>query len=1017
MKNNIYKVIILIITFMVVTSTAAQNKDLRMIAGKVTDAQNNPIAGALVLAQEGEAKIYTSPSGEFSIMSNLKEIIRIEATGYESRFVYPSDIKDSKNLVLKKDIYKMGENDLVNISFGKQYKRNSVGNIAYLNAEDIQRQETGNTNSVSAINGRIPGMFGFLNAQGFGNATIMVDGVTRSYTDVNVQEVDQISVLKDPTSKMLYGSSADKAIIMITTKRGTPYHRKMNVFVESSLGKPKSLPKYLNSADYMGLYNESLTNNGLPALYSQSSIDKTRSGISPLVDKEAFANEEYYNSRYLNDFTNSQKINLDASGGNNIAQYYANVGYETGSKLLNMGEEKGARDNKFKIRGNASYKVNDFIKAKLDVFTVLNFKRGANADFWTNASTLRPNYYPQLIPDSLLPLSMRNSAIRVNGNYVPGGTSKYTTNIYSELNSKGYSSTSEYVIQMSTGLDFDFGFITKGLTGNVLFGFDSWSTGRQFQKNSYAVYEPIWVAGKTVADSLTFKKTNTDNLTGDLDTDSEDVYRHFVFTGTLDYKREFNNVHKIAATSNFFYDRKLIPGAFFEDKALTIGQRVNYSYKDKYLAEFAGALVGSGKFPVKNRFKYAPSVGLGWIISDEDFLKDNSALNFLKLRASAGIIYTDESISSYNIYKTLFASNGNFNYNDGINSNTRWSLTKSANLDLVWLKRTEIQVGFEALLFKSLSVEGGYFYRKSEGEITQLTNATPSYLGSIIPEQNYNNYNNQGFELGLNYSKKWNDFSFALGYNMLYSIPKVLRVDEPNYTDKYRLKTGKATDAIFGLVADGLYQATDFSTIDYTTQTFVLNPGIVGSAFGAVQPGDVKYVDQNADNIINDNDNTPIGFSSSRFQHGLNIELQYKNFELFALGIASLGQSVYYTNDYYQVYGELKYSNQVLDRYHYTNNPTGTYPRLSSTASSSSHNFKNSTFWLYKNDSFNLQSVQLAYSLSQKIVEKLKMEKFRIYLKANDVLLVSKIKEKKELNTGAGSPLMRYVTLGVNATF
>lgn len=1016
MKHTINKGFMLICLVFMSLTLLAQNKDLKNISATVIDQNGKPLKDVMIYAKEGATKASTDEKGIFTLMGSLSEVIRIEAKGYETQLINAAElvVKD-KSVTLVKAGYQKSEKDIVNLPFGTMLKRNTVGNISFLHSDDVLNEVPGQSNTLDAIAGRIPGVFGTTNLLGLGGATVVVDGIPRSNYFINLQEVDQITVLKDVTSRMLYGTQSDKGVIMVTTKRGTPYQRKMNVYAETSMGIPISYPKYLNSADYMGLYNEALTNDGLPARYTQTQIDKTRQGISPLVDKDAFANENYYTSDYLRNFTNTSKINLDASGGNNAAQYYANIGWETGNSVTKLGEESNARTNKINVRGNVDYKINDFIKAKLDIVSILDIDKGANANFWQYSSTLHPNYFPQIIPTSLLPKILSDQAKVVAGDQVLGGTQNFPNNIYGELNRKGISTMSQYTIQFNAGLDFDLKSITPGLTASVLFSYDTWALSKISQTNAYAVYEPIWTVTSSAKDSLTFKKYNTDDLKGTLAQDSSNTFRRIGSYGKLGYKREFGN-HKINATAVFYYDELQQPPATFIQTHLTIGQHINYSFKDKYMIEFDGALVGSGKLSRNDRYKYAPSIGLAWVISEEDFMKDNSFLNYLKVRGSLGNIYTDNSINDYYLYQSSYTSPGSYSYNDGTQSNRRWRVAVSGNPDLTYAKRTEFQVGFESVMFNSLQVEGGYFYSKLSGDPIQLVNTHPDFLGAVLPYENYNDYQTQGAELAVNYTKKIGEFTVDLGYNMAYSVPKVLKIDEPNNPFEYRKKVGKATDAIFGFVADGLYKANDFSQVSYTGQVFTLNDGVVKSSYGTVQPGDIKYVDQNGDKTIDDNDQVVIGNSTARIQHGIKLNIQYKNFQLFALGTGQTGQSRYFNNDYYQVFGDLKYTDKVLDRYNFTTNTGGTYPRLSSKASSSSNNNKNSTFWLYKSNWFNLQTLQLSYALPKNILKKLNMEKLRIYLRGSNLLTASKIKDNLELNTNS-APQMRYITLGLNATF
>ncbi len=255
--------------------------------------------------------------------------------------------------------------------------------------------------------------------------------------------------------------------------------------------------------------------------------------------------------------------------------------------------------------------------------------------------------------------------------------------------------------------------------------------------------------------------------------------------------------------------------------------------------------------------------------------------------------------------------------------------------------------------------------------------------------------------MGLNYNMSFGDLAVSIGGNLLYSVPKVLATDELNYEESYRKITGKATDSMFGLVALGLFK----------DQTEINNYSAF-QTFGAVQPGDIKYQDLNMDGKIDDTDQTIIGNSWARMEIGFNLKIEYKAFELFALGTGQSGEERFYNNAYYWVYGDRKYSEVVLDRWTPETSATATYPRLSS--SSNANNFRNSTFWLYKTNWFTLHTVQLTYAISGK--EFAGLQEARFFLRGSNLATISKAKDKIQLNVGT-QPQMRSFSLGLNLLF
>jgi type II secretory pathway pseudopilin PulG len=294
-----------------------------------------------------------------------------------------------------------------------------------------------------------------------------------------------------------------------------------------------------------------------------------------------------------------------------------------------------------------------------------------------------------------------------------------------------------------------------------------------------------------------------------------------------------------------------------------------------------------------------------------------------------------------------------------------------------------------------LGIEGSYFYYKTYNVITKRTNYLPVYFGSYY-FQNYGSYRNQGVELGLNYTETAGDLKIRFGTNFVYSVSKTLVVDELNYPDEYRKAAEKPADAMFGFVALGLFK--DQTEIDNSAP----------QKFGTVKPGDIKYEDLNNDGVINDLDQKMIGNSHPRVEYSFNLSVKYKSFELFALATAQAGTDTYFNNAYYWVYGTRKYSEVVMNRWTPATASTATYPRL--TTSFNDNNFRNSTFWLYKNNWFTLQTAQLTYSLPGTIAG---IKESRIFVRGNNLLTISKIKDKTQLNIGT-APQTRFYSLGIS---
>ena len=399
-------------------------------------------------------------------------------------------------------------------------------------------------------------------------------------------------------------------------------------------------------------------------------------------------------------------------------------------------------------------------------------------------------------------------------------------------------------------------------------------------------------------------------------------------------------------------------------------------------------------------------------MSEEDFMP-TTLIDFLKLRFDWGIINTDQGVADYYLYQTTYSQGETFSYNNGGFSNSVRYVGNIGNPDIGWVKRNEISAGFDALLLnRSLNIEATYFRSRLYDEITTRNNYYPVFVGDTInrkndvdntlPYENYNSHLNQGVEFGITWRRVSGDWQIAVGSNLVYAIPKVLQLDEPDYAFDYLRRTDKPTDAIFGYVAEGLFK--DQTDIDnHPLQTF-----------GIVQPGDIKYKDLNNDGLIDVNDMEVIGYSKPRVQYSFHMNLSYKNLTLFAIGTGQSGQSSIFNSPYYWIYGERKYSEEVLGRWTSETAGSATYPRLSSV--NNSNNFRNSTYWLEKSNWFTLQRVQLTYNLPDKVIMSSFVKGLQVYVRGSNLLTFSQIKDKLELNVGT-EPQFRTYAAGLNVSF
>ena len=1013
--KKMYKIFVFSFTLLWSCSILAQEIPKITIQASIADSDGLPVSNALISA-DGAKTVQSDASGRFSIELLPGSPLIIEADSYASLLLNNPEEYHGQVITMEKLPYQMREKDLVNVPFGTLHKRQISGIVSTLDPAEILSYDA-RQGIFDAIRGRVPGVLYSSNIHALGDAMIFVDGIPNVYADaLPLNEIEQITVLRDAASRMLYGVQADKGIIMITTKKGKPFKKELKFNIESGINQPIRYPEYLDAGNYMTYYNEALANDKLYGfistdeynknVYRQGVIDSTRSGIDPIK----YPDDSYYNADYLRSFTSHFSLFGEASGGTDKVNYYSSFSWRSNNSLLKLGNGADQRGDIMSLRGKVNYKVNDFIRMDISAMVLYALDKRPNysgPDFWDVASSYHPNYFPMLLPASMISdTALLDAALRVDGDNLLGGTNQFRSNVYGDLFLGGVRNNTQRIIQINPKLEFDLKRITKGLKANVYMSVDMYNNIETYQDNSYAIYERSYNTDTLGNENLEIEKYGIDEKSDNKTVGDAYVYNRYTVYAGLNYDRVFNN-HGVSALAMGFYDNYNLSGVYYPQKYLHFGFRANYMFKNKYVAEFTGVYAGSSKFSPEVKYAFSPGLSAGWIMSEESFLAGNSLLNFLKIRGSWGIINTDQMITQYYLYNTNANTSTTFNYGNGSSSNRSLRIYTLGNSSLMFPKRSELTFGMDAVIAEMLFLEASYFISSSLDNIVLRDDYYPDVAGGVNRYENYNSFQTRGLEIGLQVKDRIGDFGYSVGATFMTVAEKVLKIDELPYEDEYLKKEGQPMDAMFGLVFDRFYTESDFDADGN------LIPGEAVPVFGRVSPGDLKYVDQNDDMLINDNDRINIGGSLPDQQLALELRLRYKGFELFALGTAAFGASRYASGNYYWVDGNDKYSNVITGRWTPGSDQNATYPRLSSR--NSTNNFRNSTFWLYSTNAFTLHALQITYNIS---TQKLSwLDRAQIYVRGNNLLTLSKEKEKLLLNTGRSPQMRGLVTVGLNASF
>jgi hypothetical protein len=574
------------------------------------------------------------------------------------------------------------------------------------------------------------------------------------------------------------------------------------------------------------------------------------------------------------------------------------------------------------------------------------------------------------------------------------------------LENQGYYTETGRNGAANIALDYDMGGILDGLTSKTFVGFNLFNLVRIGKAEDYIAYFANPSVSAATGNDTILLMANQIKL-------MDYYFQRFSIYENLNYEKTFTN-SALRSSLTYYLGSTFKNGIEEPQRQQNAVFTTSYTYNDKYTILGVLNYAGTHSFAKDKRYALFPSVGASWIISEESFMSGLTFLNFLKLRAQAGILGNEIDLPPFyyvdrwniNTSGTTFGpySSNQWFGSTGDGSVPRSYLQRTGNPDLTWETAKEFSLGFDALLMnEKLSLEVTYYNNVRDGQIVQVINNLP-YLAGLSgarPVYNYNKTKYYGLETGLQYSERSGDLFYSIGVSGVIQNSERLKYDQPNYRNEYQNRVGKPTDAIFGQTYLG----------KFTSDAEAL---VVPQRFDDVlHTGDLKYKDLNGDGIVDDNDQSQIGHAAPRLYYSLNARVAYKNFELALIGTGKAFYQVGLTNEYFwNGWGDDTYSNFVRD------NIGGDYPRL--TYYKVNNNFLTSDFWLRDGGYFKLQNVELAYNLPSKITGVIGGRLIRLYVRGANVLTLSKIKDvdPESLSSGVtGYPLYKTFTGGIKFNF
>jgi len=1044
--NNYLTVILLVFLLALQVDVLAQkNKEGKRpidVDLQVTDQDGNAIPNAEIVVGEGVLHLTTDVNGKVTFSALPDDNVSVNFPGYEKQSTDAKQLTENNLITLTHSKLFMTSDDMVPLPFANLNKRQLVTGSNVVNGKTLESYP--NTDLRNALTGLMPGLnimersgapglsaeetmgrfnaFDEVNMYARGlEPIVIIDGIPRQITEIQLdpQEVESVTLIKDITAKAMFGPAAANGVLYIVTKRGKANERIFNVNVEKGVSMVDRFPGFVDAVDYANLNNQARTNDGLEPIYDEEAI-------------QGYAKNDPYDMKYpnakfqdmiLKDQMAYNRVNVSSGGGNDEAQYYAYLGYAGEGDLYKIGAESNF--NRLNARSNMDLKLNDFLKLKFDFYGQLTFRKSPNYGYDSNAGE-DDNDDSQLDLSEFTSMILHRNQIPANAfpvyaaydssssEYWYGVNSAYGQNPIGNMVRNGYYNETGRTGLANLALEYDMNHIIPGLKSTTYGSFDVYSLVRIGKAENYTAYiVNNEIASDGVSDTVTLTRVHSGVDQSDEQKLHDFYYNRYGLYQNFTYDQTFGN-HKVTSTLTYFLSKFLRNQIEEPQRQQNLVWMGNYSYNDKYSLQAVVNYAGTYSFAKGNRYDWFPSVGASWVISEEPFMKNLGFLNYLKLRAQGGVMGYEGFISPYYWRSrwTVNSSGGKFGPspvdqwlgNNEDKSVYRTSPSRIGNPAIAWEIRKEYSIGLDALMLdNSLYFEVNYYNNLRDGQIERMDQNIPMVTGLAFtrPYANFRQTRYFGVETALQYTKRFNRFNISIGGNAAIQQSEILKYDELAYHDEYQLRAGKPADAYFGYTVLGTFQDEN-DIANSPAQPFD----------DQLSPGDIKYKDMNGDGQVDANDQSMIGNVDPRLFYGINLRLGYGNFDLTVVGNGSAFYDLPMTNQYFwNGWGDNNYSEFVRD------NIGGAYPRL--TYNRVNNNFQSSEFWLTRADYFKIQNIELAYTLPQKISEKLYTRKFRLYVRGANLLTISKVKDvdPEAVNSGVYFyPLMRTVTGGIRLT-
>lgn len=994
----------------------------RKITGRILDENGEPLIGVSVMLKGTSNGTITNIDGDYTLSGDItdKSVLEVTYIGMKKQEITVGN-RTRINITMTSDNEMLDE--VIVVGYGTQRKGNLTGSVSAIKSEKLTIAPIGNV--TNALAGQLPGLIvkqtsgipgsdgSTLRIRGFDAPLVIVDGIEGDFNNIDASQIESISILKDGAAS-IYGARAGNGVILVTTKRGIDSKPVISLNTSFTLQGQTNVIKPGSSGQRAEWLREEHINKGLPmeqVPYTEEQIQKYYNGTDP-----NYLNSDWYDA-VIRDWAPQQNHNLSIRGGSNKIKYYGYIGYNDQETIVKTG---GGSYKRYNVQSNIDAKITDRLSFTLDMlltkenqfFPTVGSGFG-HSNFWSIIYDSDPRY-PIYLPD------------RSKLSY--GGLSYGNALFASNTNLGGYSDTDKNRIRANGGLIYEFKYV-KGLKAKMSISYDTYNQNYKYfnKQGKFYLYN-------IDSDTYTFERASQDP------TGVTEVFgRGYSLTQqySLQYERLFKEKHRVSALALFetidYNDKNVETGRtgfmstildqLFAGNGTTsfnngweseMGRaswvgRINYSYMDKYLIETILRADASAKFPQNSRWGYFPSVSLGWVLSQESFMKSLKAIDNIKLRASYGESGND-NVGSFK-YLAGYAFDGSYKIGDEIKSGLY--AVGLANPILTWETMKIYNGGIDLSFFnRKLYGTVDAFYRVRDGIPGSRSVSLPSSFGAELPLENLNSIDTRGWELNLGTSGNFGNFMYDISGNLSWARSKWRKYDEPIYSDpdqeRIYKREGRWTDVRYGYISDGLFTSqAEIEALDFTYKDLNGN--------SSLRPGDIKYVDLNGDKVLDWKDQKEIGKGTlPTWTYGFNMNFKYHGFDLSALFQGAFGYTTYI--DLTKAASTLKYDNRWTEK---ENNPNSLVARPGGASTNKYYSDFNNHNTAY----LRLKNLSIGYELPKGLVSKAGIQQLRIYIAGTNLFTLSSLhKYGVDPEVPEGSPAYYYpqqrtLSVGLNLSF